>query len=494
MPQPGRTNGDEKRIEAARDNVRNHPEDPDAYRRLAGALYIAGEIEEAVPHLEKAVDLSGGAVEYRLALADVLFDALRPKEAACIYEELLSDVEEERRRRVKMTLALARSETAFVDAVYIPLSALPLDDPRKPLLEGTLALLQGRNSEAMNRFEQALSSAATARRAQENVAFLWSVMKEMPPDGEGKLVSHLLEARKSGEPSARFLLYLADAYANSNLLEKAAELMVASLKQAPVYLPAYDQAGGFLRQLNIHGEQMADSFRKAVNAVIDRLPEHLAAPARRRFSGTRSAADSDAGRSIKTLLASDDPEERKLGMLEAAELLTPEEALGILGDDTPVEDPVARLVLARLRLRTAGMDRAVETVLDALRAYPESAEVAYAAAYFLGLRRRFVSAQKMIEAGPEASKIAPDILMETGMVFVEAGDYAAALELTQDRSEPEAVAVRARALARSGREEDALAELEHAWGESPHDVIRRELAAAYYRLGRDEDAVKVLTK
>jgi tetratricopeptide (TPR) repeat protein len=486
---------DEERIAHAKEQVRRQPEDPEARRRLAGMLYLAGRLEEAIPHLEKAAALSGGAVEYELALADVLFDALQPGRAAELYEKLLSKVEGPRRGRVELNLDLARSEVAFYDAIGEPLSKAAAGSPERSLLEGTLCLMQGRTSEALCSFEKAMSSPATARAAQENIAFVWSVSKELPPDGERRLVSHLLEARKGGAPSTRFLLYLAEAYSISHIHEKARELLVTAIKGDPKYLPAYDQACAFLRQLTIHGEGMADAFRRAVNGVIDRLPERIMVFARRRFSGIKARQEhGDADRAVKELLTSSDDRERLMGMLEAAEQFSPSEAIGLLGDRVPVEDPVARLVLARLRLRTHGLKRAIGTVLEGLSAYPANAEVAYAAGYFLGLRRRLATARAMVGAAGGREKIKPELLLEAGLVLVEAGEFDEAVKLAADSVSPEAVVVRARARIRSGHEDEALGELERAWDETSSDIVRRELAALYFRLGRDGDAVELLTK
>jgi tetratricopeptide (TPR) repeat protein len=487
------TESDEERIAQAREKVCQRPDDPEALRHLAGILYLAGRIEEAVPQLEKAVELAHGAVDYGLALADVYFDALRPKDAAKLYEGLLSEVEGPRRGRVQMNLELARSEVSFFDAIYEPFSKLDDTNPEKGLLEGSLALLQGRLSDAMRSYEKALASPATVRTAQENIAFLWSAGKEMPV--EGRLVSHLLDARKGGEPSPRFLLYLADAYTASRLHEKARDVLIAALKANPKYLPAYDQAGTFLRQLNILGEGMGDAFRKAVNGIIDGLPQRIGVFAKRRFVGSKAAHNQAAAtRAAKELLASSDESDRLNGLLEAVEVLTPSEVLSLIADKPPVKDPVVSLVLTRLRLRTAGLDRAIETILDTLKTYPLKAEVAYAASYFLGLRRRYVTAQRMVEAAENGEGVTPELLLEAGLVFVEAGEYDEALKLAEDKEGPEAMVVKARARMRSGREEEAVAELEHAWEETGSDIVKRELAAAYFRVGRDEDAIDLLSK
>ncbi len=129
---------DEERIGHAKEQVRRRPEDPEAHRRLAGMLYLAGRLEEAIPCLEKAVTLSGGAAEYELALADVLFDALQPGRAAELYERLLSKVEGPRRGRVELNLDLARSEVAFYEAIGEPLSRAAAGSPERSVLEGTL--------------------------------------------------------------------------------------------------------------------------------------------------------------------------------------------------------------------------------------------------------------------------------------------------------------------------------------------------------------------
>jgi len=487
------TESDEERIAQAREKVRRCPDDPEALRHLAGVLYLANRIEEAVPQLERAVELAQGAVDYELALADVYFDALRPKDAAKLYEGLLSKVEGPRRGRVQMNLELARSEVSFFDAINEPLGKLEETNPDRNILEGSLALLQGRLSDAMEFYEKALLFPATVRAAQENIAFLWSTGKEMPT--EGRMVSHLLDARKGGEPSARFLLYLADAYTASRLHEKAREVLIAALKANPKYLPAYDQAGTFLRQLNILGEGMGDAFRKAVNGIVDGLPQQTAAFARRRFVGSKAAhSQAAATRMAKELLASSDEGDRLSGLLEAVEILTPSEVVSLIADKAPVVDYVALLVLTRLRLRTAGLDRAIETVLDALKMYPMKAEVAYAASYFLGLRRRYVTARRMIEAGEKGEGVTPELLLEAGLVFVEAGEYDSAMKLAEDKEGPEAAVVRARARIRSGCEEEALAELEHSWEETGSDIVKRELAATYFRIGRDEDAIELLSK
>jgi tetratricopeptide (TPR) repeat protein len=100
----------------------------------------------------------------------------------------------------------------------------------------------------------------------------------------------------------------------------------------------------------------------------------------------------------------------------------------------------------------------------------------------------------MVEAAENGEGVTPELLLEAGLVFVEAGEYDEALKLAEDKEGPEAMVVKARARMRSGREEEAVAELEHAWEETGSDIVKRELAAAYFRVGRDEDAIDLLSK
>lgn len=468
------------------------PGNPALHRRLAAACYLYGHTEEAIEHLRLAVELSDHEPDYVLSLAEALLDAGYPEEALPLFERAAAQLQEGALRRARTGLAAAALEAPVIQKMLKLEETTPA--PSKYLVSATLLLLRGKRRDAVNEYTKALDADETALLAAENVAFLWSVERDM--GGPEVRIRDLLKAAKSTEHSYRMDLYLADAYANSGIFENAVKHLAASLHAEPRYLPAYTQAATLLRQMELRESAGSETLRAAVDAslkVLETQTPSLALLARGRTS--RRAAGSIPARCVEEALEADDAFVRLMGTVEAADSLPAEQAEKLTADADLGESHLAGLVRARLLLETKGVQEAADEAERTLDKHPHRAEAAHAVTYFWGLGRRLGTAQAMLEAAGDVEGMEPERFLEIGMTLIEAGRAADALRLCEGLASPQAAVVKARVLSRKGDNEAALALLEEtaAGLQDPPRELRRELARLNFVLGRDKTAIDFLT-
>ena len=163
----------------------------------------------------------------------------------------------------------------------------------------------------------------------------------------------------------------------------------------------------------------------------------------------------------------------------------------------------ARLGLAKCLVRTRRFDEAIEQYNRSLADHPTSAEAHSGLAICLaGMGRHDVALQHF----REAVRLAPQSRRSRvgyGRTLVLSGNFAAAVSVLQpvadapadppDELSTEAIALYGFALARTGRDLEAVAPLRRALRETPsRGDVRRELARILADTGSDRDAARLL--